>query len=96
MKIEPFDLERYFAKHEFSAKFLLSCSDCESRSVSDLLALADADTTRLWQDLRLGYTESPGHPLLREVIAETYGHIRAEDVLVVVPEEASSCSCTPC
>ena len=87
MKIEPFDLERYFAKHEFTAQFLLSCSDCESRSVSDLLALADAETIGLWKDLRLGYTESPGHPLLRKEIAETYDRIGAEGVLVVVPEE---------
>jgi len=87
MKIEPFDLERYFAKHEFSAQFLLSSSDCESRKMSELLALADAETARRWKDLRLGYTESPGHPLLREAIAETYDHVRAEEVLVVVPEE---------
>jgi aspartate/methionine/tyrosine aminotransferase len=87
MKIEPFALERYFAKHEFSAHFLLSCSDCESRRVSDLMAMADQETVRLWDDLRLGYTESAGHPLLREAIAHSYDRIGAEEVLVVVPEE---------
>ena len=30
MQLEPFVLERYFAKHEFSAKYLLSSSDCEA------------------------------------------------------------------
>jgi aspartate/methionine/tyrosine aminotransferase len=87
MEIEPFELERYFAKHEFSAQYLLSSSDCESLKMSQLLAMADAETDRLWQELKLGYTESPGHPLLREAIAGMYGEIEAEEVLVVVPEE---------
>ena len=29
MKIQPFQLERYFAQYEFSAPYLLSPSDCE-------------------------------------------------------------------
>ena len=87
MKIAPFALERYFAKHEFSAQYLLSSSDCESLKMSELLAMADAETARMWEGLTLGYTESPGHPLLRETIAETYGEIEAEEVLVLAPEE---------
>jgi aspartate/methionine/tyrosine aminotransferase len=87
MKIAPFELERYFAKHEFSARYLLSSSDCESLSMSALLAMADADTARLWHELKLGYTESAGHPLLRETIAGVYQEIGVEDILVVVPEE---------
>jgi aspartate/methionine/tyrosine aminotransferase len=87
MKIDLFELERYFAKHEFSARFLLSSSDCESLRMSELLAMADAETAGLWEGLRLGYTESPGHPLLREVIAGMYREIETEEILVVVPEE---------
>ena len=87
MKIAPFALERYFAKHEFSARYLLSSSDCESLSMSELLAMADAETTRLWEKLKLGYTESSGHPLLRQAIAAVYEGIDAENTLVVVPEE---------
>jgi hypothetical protein len=30
MRIAPFALERYFARHEFSARYLLSSSDCEA------------------------------------------------------------------
>jgi hypothetical protein len=37
MEISPFKLERYFAKYEFSTKYLLCCSDCESLSVGELL-----------------------------------------------------------
>ncbi|MCF8061462.1 MAG: aminotransferase class I/II-fold pyridoxal phosphate-dependent enzyme [Deltaproteobacteria bacterium] len=87
MKIETFVLERFFAKHEFSAQYLLSSSDCESLSMSELLNMADAESRGMWKDLRLGYTETPGHPALREAIAELYKGLSPEDVLVVVPEE---------
>ena len=66
MEIATFQLERYFAKHEFSARHLLSSSDCEALSMMELLGLADSEMTRLWAELRLGYTESSGHPLLLE------------------------------
>ena len=33
--------------------------------MAELLALADDETRALWDGLRLGYTESTGHPLLR-------------------------------
>ncbi len=87
MKIEPFALERFFARHEFSARYLLSSSDCEALSMSELLDMADMESRRLWRDLRLGYTETLGHPVLREAVAGLYEGAEREDVLVVVPEE---------
>ena len=39
MKINNFKLERFFAKYEFTAPYLLCCSDCESLSVKELLDL---------------------------------------------------------
>ena len=51
-------------------------------SLRELLGLADEETSRLWQDLRLGYTETFGHPLLRREIAGLYDGVRPEDVLV--------------
>ena len=87
MKINPFALERYFAQHEFSTPYLLSCSDCEPLSLRELLELADDECRRLWESLSLGYTESQGHPLLRAEIAQLYQQITGEDLLVVVPEE---------
>lgn len=83
----PFRLERYFAKYEFNARYLLSPSDCESLSLSELLLMADSTTQALWNGLSLGYTESPGHPLLREEISKTYQQIQPRDVLVLTPEE---------
>src|SRR4029077_5605468 len=60
--------------------------------MADLLALADDETAGLWANLRLGYTEAPGHPLLRAEIATLYDTIEADDVLVFAgAEEAIFC-----
>ena len=88
MKIPAFALERYFAQHEFTARYLLSCSDCEALSMSELIGMADAQCKDLWENLDLHYTESQGHPLLREAIAEIYTNIDASNILVAAPEEA--------
>jgi aspartate/methionine/tyrosine aminotransferase len=88
MRIEPFELERYFAGHEFTARYLLSASDCEGLRLRELLDLADSETLRLWEALGLGYTESQGHPLLRQEIAGLYASAGPDDILVAAPEEA--------
>lgn len=87
MRPVPFALERYFAAHEFSARRLLSSSDCEPLSMAELLADADEETNYLWKNLRLGYTESRGLPLLRQEIATLYPEFGAEHIVEVVPEE---------
>jgi len=87
MKITPFALERYFARYEFTARYLLSSSDCEALSMKELVGMASPDTRKIWEGLSLGYTESSGHLLLREKICTLYDDLDAEDVLVTVPEE---------
>jgi aspartate/methionine/tyrosine aminotransferase len=92
MRIEDFALERYFARWEFAVDYLLCASDVEGWSMADLLELADDETRSMWQDLRLGYTESTGHPLLRAEIAELYEEAGPDDVLVFAgAEEAIFC-----
>jgi aspartate/methionine/tyrosine aminotransferase len=81
MRLNPFKLERYFARHEFSAPYLLCSSDCESMTLQDLLALEPGAAER-FGSLWLGYTESSGDPELRRVVSSTYKHITAEQVLV--------------
>ncbi|HSO29515.1 MAG TPA: aminotransferase class I/II-fold pyridoxal phosphate-dependent enzyme [Candidatus Sulfomarinibacteraceae bacterium] len=83
MRIADFDLERYFARWEFAVRHLLCASDVEGWPMRELLALADDETAALWGDLRLGYTESPGHPLLRREIAGLYETTTADDILVL-------------
>ena len=87
MKFEPFHLERYFARYEFSARHLLCCSDCDGLSLNEILNMADTETRQLWDNLQFGYTESLGHPLLRKEIAALYRGIQPEQCLVTVPEE---------
>jgi len=81
---EPFGLERFFARHEFTARYLLCTSDCESMSVDELLALT-AQPSEALDSLRrtwLGYTESKGSPVLREKIARLYPSLDPDSVLV--------------
>lgn len=87
MKISPFKLERYFAKHEFSAKYLLSSSDCDGFGMKDILNMATQEELSLWQNLKLGYTEGQGLPMLRAEIAGLHAGISADDILVLGPEE---------
>jgi aspartate/methionine/tyrosine aminotransferase len=86
---KPFALERYFAVYEFSGAKLLCCSDCEPYSQSEVLAMADDETTSMWNNLSLGYTESAGLPMLREEIATSYDDksIASSNVTVLCPEE---------
>ncbi len=81
MNITPFKLERYFARYEFSARYLLCSSDCESWSVQELLDLEPGSEERL-KRLWLGYTESPGSLSLREEITRLYAGIDPNQVLV--------------
>jgi aspartate/methionine/tyrosine aminotransferase len=92
MRIADFALERYFARWEFAVKHVLCASDVEGWPMAELLELADDETRSMWAGLRLGYTESTGHPLLRREIATLYDSIEADDVLVFAgAEEAIYC-----
>jgi len=92
VRIAEFALERFFARWEFAVRHLLCASDVEGYPMAGLLALADGESRDLWDNLRLGYTESTGHPLLRAEIASLYDGIAADDVLVFAgAEEAIFC-----
>ena len=83
----PFALERFYARWEFEVTHNLSASDVEPVALRELLALADRETASLWDRLRLGYTESAGHPLLRREIARLYDGATPEDVLTLAGAE---------
>ncbi|MFP4447307.1 MAG: aminotransferase class I/II-fold pyridoxal phosphate-dependent enzyme [Bacteroidales bacterium] len=87
MNIQPFKLERYFAKYEFSSPYLLSCSDCEPLSLRELLSLADGESMKYWNLLNLGYTESQGNPVLRDEITKLYNGVNSDDIAIMAPEE---------
>ena len=86
MQIKPFRIEQYFGKYEFTAKYLSSNSDAESRTIQELLDLEPGSHDRFMKHW-CGYTESPGAPQLREVISAMYSGIKPEDVLVFAATE---------
>ncbi|MFX0002863.1 MAG: aminotransferase class I/II-fold pyridoxal phosphate-dependent enzyme [Candidatus Hodarchaeota archaeon] len=86
MKIKPFKLEDFFAKYEFNVEYLLCSSDCESFSVKELLELENGVLEEL-KKLRLGYTETFGHPILRKEIANLYEEIEKENIIVFTGAE---------
>ncbi len=87
MKIAPFDIEQYFARHEFNIPYLLCASDCETISVAELLEMSGRSEADIGA-LKLGYTESQGDPALRAAIANTYSGVSAEEIVVLgSPEE---------
>ncbi|HKP29169.1 MAG TPA: hypothetical protein VJU15_07185, partial [Gemmatimonadales bacterium] len=59
-RLPDFELERFFARWEFTAPFLLCVSDIEGLKLTELLSLADEESRNLWDGLSLGYTESTG------------------------------------
>src|SRR5690242_19571830 len=81
MQLAPFKLERYFEEYEFSVRYTLCSSDCESVTIAELLAL-ETDARQRFEQHWLGYTESPGAPPLRAEISKIYQTVQPADVLV--------------
>jgi aspartate/methionine/tyrosine aminotransferase len=82
MKIEPFRIEQYYARHEFTAPYMLSSSDAESVAIAELLALEPDAAERLFAQ-RLGYTESVGAAELRAAASGIYEAMGEDEVIVV-------------
>lgn len=89
MIVSEFLLEKYFAKYEFSADYMFSCSDCDGYSLKYILEHASDQEREMWENLHLGYTETPGSPFLREAIAQYYGMAEVDDIVVASPGELS-------
>lgn len=87
MTIKDFRLERYFGQHEFSAKYLLSSSDCDGFPMQYVLDQATPRELERWEHLTLGYTESEGMVGLREAILQYYSVPSVENVVVASPGE---------
>lgn len=83
-----FKLEAFFARYEFSAKYLLCCSDAQSFTLLEVVAMAASEEKKLWDNLSLGYTEYPGLPLLRQTIAhEMYKDLDRDNILTFAGAE---------
>ena len=89
MKIQEFKLERYFAKYEFSTKYLISSSDCDGYSLDYILKQASRDELKLWNELSFAYTDSSGSEYLRQAISNQYKSISENQIKVMTPGEAN-------
>ena len=89
MQLKDFAIERYFAKYEFSAKYMLSSSDCDGFSMAEVLSLASEAEKKDWLNLKLGYTETRGSVPLRKAIQKHYQNIELDEILVTSPGEAN-------
>jgi aspartate/methionine/tyrosine aminotransferase len=81
VQLSPFRIERFYARHEFTTRYMLSSSDCQSRTIAELLELEPDAHERLLNQW-CGYTESLGAPELREAIADLYESTGPDDVAV--------------
>jgi len=96
MELSPFRIERFYAQYEHSTRFMLSSSDCQSRTIAELLELEPDSHERLLE-CWCGYTESPGGPELRRAIALLYERTGAAEVVVAsCAEEGIFLLTTPC
>jgi len=84
--IDPFLLERHFARYEFSVRYMLSSSDPESMTIRELLKMAGKSSDEMLEQW-LGYTDSRGSPTLRQKIAASYSTINSDQVLIQVGAE---------
>lgn len=82
MKYPEFKLETYLAKREFSAPYNFCASDLETHSMNEIIQMADHQTSELWKDLQLSYTETMGQPVLREEISKIYGRDISKDQIL--------------
>ncbi|MGH6880753.1 aminotransferase class I/II-fold pyridoxal phosphate-dependent enzyme [Hypericibacter sp.] len=79
--LPDFELETYFSRWEFKARYHLTASDAQSLTLRELLAMADPAEVEAFDRLWLGYTETFGAPDLRAAIAGTYEARAPQDIL---------------
>ncbi|MBS1961451.1 MAG: aminotransferase class I/II-fold pyridoxal phosphate-dependent enzyme [Bdellovibrionales bacterium] len=73
-------MERHFARHEFTARHLISCSDAESIHLRELLDFEPGSRQKL-EALWLGYSDSRGIPELRAEIRKLYTTVQDRDIV---------------
>jgi aspartate/methionine/tyrosine aminotransferase len=85
--LPDFELEVYLGRWEFAAAHYLTGSDGQTRTISELLALASDEEREAFEQLALGYTPTWGTDRLLAAIATTYESIGPENVLTFAGAE---------
>ena len=84
MRISPFKLERYLELYEFTAKYMLGASDCETFEIKEILSEQELYEMA---SLRLGYSMAQGNLRLRQEISNLFCATGPQDILICVPQE---------
>jgi len=84
MRISPFKLERYLELYEFTAKYMLGASDCESFEIKEILSEQELSEMAF---LRLSYSMAQGNLRLRQEVSNLFCAAGPEDILICVPQE---------
>ncbi|HHY32121.1 MAG TPA: aminotransferase class I/II-fold pyridoxal phosphate-dependent enzyme [Firmicutes bacterium] len=82
MRIEPFSIERWFGRYEFTARYNIAESCVKAFTLAELTEVCGVDALHGDVPVDLGYTDSRGLPELREEIARMYPGRGPENVLV--------------
>ncbi len=83
MKVVPFDVENWMNEREMSARWNIAETCVDSLTLGELLALsgdAEASLARL-RAMKLTYGHIAGVPRLRELLAQSYADLPADQVL---------------
>jgi aspartate/methionine/tyrosine aminotransferase len=80
MKTTPSALERFYVQWEFSVGTNISASCGAETTTADLLSMAGDEQKNEFLTMGLGYRENKGDDRLRELIADEYKNLGAEDV----------------
>ena len=51
----PFKLEKYFDTY-YGSRYMLSGSDAEALTLTELLAMADDQCLKMWHNMKMSYT----------------------------------------
>ncbi len=77
-KIEPFGIERWFTKYEFTVNINIAESGIQPFTLSEILEMGDEE----FSNIKIGYIESGGSQELRELASQTYKEKNWENILV--------------
>lgn len=82
MKVNPFELERFYVEYEFDVGTNISASCGAETTTTDILRLAGEEAAAEYLALGLDYRENKGDERLRDEVAREYDHLNGDDIQI--------------
>ena len=82
MKVNPFELERFYVEYEFDVGTNISASCGAETTTDEILNLAGEEAKEQYLKLGLDYRENKGDEALREEVAGEYENLNADDIQI--------------